>query len=105
MLYFDVSNSPEVRPEPSQRHGAPRRALSFSTTHKGVSLKVDITAASLLSSVPAELETRSSLYLAGLTEEVQICAAEQRDSSYLVASVIWRLMDQQIVTLVTSEER
>ena len=105
VLYFNVSNSPEMRPEPSPRHGSPRRALSFSTIRKGVSVKVDITAASLLSSVPAELEARSSLYLAGLAEEVQICAAEQRDSSYLVTSVIWRLLDQQVVTLVTSETR
>lgn len=105
MLYFNVSNTPEAWPEPSQRHMSPRRALSFCTTRKGVSLKVDITATSLLSSMPAELEARSSLYLAGLTEEVQICAAEQRDSSYLVASVIWRLLDQQIVTLVSPETR
>ncbi|KAI0233817.1 hypothetical protein LSAT2_015973 [Lamellibrachia satsuma] len=104
ILHFNVSNSPETRIESSQRSLCARRTLSFCTAHKGVSLKVDITATSLLSSLPVELETRSSLYLDGLSEEVQICAAEQRDSSYLVSSVIWRLLDQQIVKNVSPDD-
>ena len=100
VLYFDVTNTPETPTRSSQRVSSPQTTLSFCTYHSGLSLKVDITATSLSSSAPAELEVQSSVYLEGLSEEVRTCVAEQRDSAYLVSSVIWRLLDQQVIKLL-----